>query len=75
MQEAGENAVFQTVSDYLNTLDKALMTDTALYNKRLSFCKDCEYLISGMCRKCGCYVELRAALKDKVCPDLDNKKW
>ena len=73
--EAGENAVFQTVSDYLNTLDTSLMVNNTLYSKRLSFCKDCEHLISGMCRKCGCYVEIRAALKDKSCPDFDNKKW
>lgn len=58
-----------------DTLDKALLVENELYNKRLAFCKKCEYLISGMCRKCGCYVEIRAALKDKVCPDYDSKKW
>ena len=73
--EAGENAAFQTISDYLNTLDQSLLVGNELYNKRLAFCKKCEYLISGMCRKCGCYVEIRAALKDKVCPDYDSKKW
>lgn len=65
--EAGENATFQTISDYLNTLDQSLLVGNELYNKRLAFCKKCEYLISGMCRKCGCYVEIRAALKDKAC--------
>ncbi len=65
----------QTISDYLNTLDQSLLVGNELYNKRLAFCKKCEYLISGMCRKCGCYVEIRAALKDKACPDYDSKKW
>lgn len=73
--EAGEDAAFQTVSDYLKTLDKALIVDDDLYSERLSYCKNCDYLISGMCRKCGCYVEIRAALKDKGCPDFDCKKW
>lgn len=73
--EAGEDAAFQTVSDYLKTLDKALVVDDNLYSERLSYCKSCDYLISGMCRKCGCYVEIRAALKDKSCPDFDCKKW
>lgn len=73
--EAGEAAAFQTVSDYLKTLDKALVVDNNLYAERLSHCKNCDNLISGMCRKCGCYVEIRAALKDKDCPDFDDKKW
>lgn len=73
--EAGEDAAFQTVSDYLKTLDKALIVDDDLYLERLSYCKNCDYLISGMCRKCGCYVEIRAVLKDKSCPDFDCKKW
>ncbi|MDE6110918.1 MAG: hypothetical protein K2F65_03260 [Eubacterium sp.] len=73
--EAGEEAAFKTVSDYLDTLDKSLIVDNDLYRKRLSLCKACDYLISGMCRKCGCYVEIRAALKEKDCPDFDNRKW
>lgn len=73
--EAGEDAAFRTVSDYLKTLDKALIVDDDLYSERLSYCKNCDYLISGMCRKCGCYVEIRAALKDKGCPYFDCKKW
>ena len=73
--EAGEEAAFQTVSDYLSTLDNSLKADNALYEMRLEHCKNCDYLIAGMCRKCGCYVEIRAALKDKSCPNYDNKKW
>lgn len=33
--EAGENAAFQTISDYLDTLDKALLVENELYNKGL----------------------------------------
>ncbi|MDE6412551.1 MAG: hypothetical protein K2K42_01450 [Eubacterium sp.] len=73
--EAGEEAAFKTVSDYLSTLDESLKVNNDLYNERLSYCKNCDYLIAGMCRKCGCYVEIRAALKDKDCPNYDNKKW
>lgn len=73
--EAGEKAVFKTVSDYLSTLDETLLADRALYEQRLSACRRCEFLISGMCLKCGCYVELRAALKDKICPNCNGRKW
>lgn len=73
--EAGENAAYKTVSDYLETIDDSMKVSDEEYEKRLSYCKRCEYLISGMCRKCGCYIEVRAALKNKDCPDYPNKKW
>ncbi len=73
--EAGEEAAFKSVSDYLSTVEQDLLANKALYHSRLELCKKCEFLISGMCRKCGCYVEIRAALKDKSCPNEDNKLW
>ena len=59
----------------MNSLEQELKVTQDIYGKRLSMCKACDNLISGMCIKCGCYVEIRAALKDKCCPDYDNKKW
>lgn len=73
--EAGENSAYQNVSSYLETLDDSLKVDKQLYNERLQLCRNCDFLISGMCRKCGCYVEIRAALKNKSCPDFDSRKW
>lgn len=73
--ESGEKDVFKTVSEYLQTVDEGLKADTGEYEARLQKCRTCSYLISGMCIKCGCYVEIRAALKDKECPDVDDKKW
>lgn len=73
--EAGENKSFEEVKDYINNLDSALKVSNEIYQRRLSFCRACDYLISGMCRKCGCYVEIRAVLKDKCCPDFNHRKW
>ena len=73
--EAGEEKSFIGVKDYIDTIDNSLKVNDDLYLKRLSFCKECDNLISGMCLKCGCYVEIRAALKDKTCPNYDNRKW
>ena len=44
-----------------------------LYEKRLGICSSCERLMSGMCRLCGCFVELRAVQKVRKCPDLPAK--
>lgn len=73
--EAGEQASYKTVSDYINNLDDDLRVSSQEYERRLSLCKNCEFLIAGMCRKCGCYVEIRAVLKNKSCPNFDNKLW
>lgn len=73
--EAGEERSYQTVSDYVDNLDPLLKVSEIEYNQRLEHCKSCDMLIAGMCLKCGCYVEVRAALKDKSCADFDNRKW
>lgn len=73
--EAGEKSSYKTVKAYLDNLDASLKADEKLYKKRLSLCRECDFLISGMCRKCGCYVEIRAALKDKCCPNVDCRLW
>ncbi len=73
--EAGEKKSYQGVKDYIDNVDIDVKVDDTLYQKRLKLCTECENLISGMCLKCGCYVEIRAILKDKTCPDYDNKKW
>lgn len=73
--EAGEKKSYETVKKYLDNLDSAFRVADKEYNSRLDKCRNCESLISGMCLKCGCYVEIRAALKNKKCPDVDNQKW
>ncbi|MDE6863660.1 MAG: hypothetical protein K2J41_04655 [Eubacterium sp.] len=73
--EAGEEKSFIGVKDYIGTIDSSLKVNDDLYDKRLSFCKECDNLISGMCLKCGCYVEIRAIFRNKSCPDFDDKKW
>ncbi len=73
--EAGERKSFETVKDYIQNLDTDLKVDDLQYKKRLSRCLSCDSLISGMCIKCGCYVEIRAALKNKSCADYDDMKW
>ncbi len=44
------------------------------YDARLELCKECEKLIGGMCRVCGCFVEVRAAKKSVHCPGIP-RRW
>jgi len=73
--EAGEKKSYETVQDYISNLSDELKVSSDIYKNRLSICKTCDNLISGMCLKCGCYVEIRAILKNKNCPDYDNTRW
>lgn len=75
LREAGENASYRAVADYLSTLSDGDRVDEKTYAYRLSFCKSCDNLIAGMCIKCGCYAELRAALRQSSCADYDSRFW
>lgn len=63
---------FQNLQDYIDNLDPETKVSDEIYEQRLNVCIQCELLLEGMCRSCGCYVELRAALIKNYCP---NKKW
>ncbi len=73
--EAGERKSYNTISDFLETVDDKLKVCDKIFFQRIEKCRECDNLISGMCLKCGCYVELRARLKNKSCADYDNIKW
>lgn len=75
LYEAGEKITLAEIEAYINTLQQDIKADNDTFLSRISFCKECDYLISGMCRKCGCYVEVRARIKSNNCPDVNNRKW
>lgn len=63
------------VQQYIAKIKTEDKCDDTLYSERLEKCKNCDNLISGVCLKCGCYVEFRAAFRNKKCPDVKNRKW
>ncbi len=65
---AGQEEYFHTLWEYIENLDKDIKAPESLYQDRLEVCKKCEMLLAGMCRCCGCYVELRAAIEKNRCP-------
>lgn len=64
--------IYRTLREHIDNLDPELRAAEELYEERLSVCRECELLLQGMCRSCGCYVELRAAVNKNRCPE---KKW
>lgn len=69
---AEQDGYFRSLRDYIENLDPDIRAEENLYEERLAVCRECDMLLQGMCRKCGCYVELRAAVRKNVCP---QRKW
>ena len=73
-REMEQTEYFRTLHEYIEHLDADLKVDSEVYEERLALCKECEKLYQGMCRICGCYVELRAVVKKNGCP-LVKPMW
>ena len=70
-----EEDVLESITTRIDKLKPSEKADNELYTKRLNKCKSCENLISGVCMKCGCYVEFRAAFKKQNCPNTKDRRW
>ena len=75
LEDLDESEIFKSVKEMIDAIPEENRTVPDEYHRRLEICRACESLISGTCVKCGCYVELRARLKNQDCPDVDNKRW
>lgn len=69
-----EEDEYKNLQDYLSSIGEEIKADDTEYNRRLEICKQCDNLFNGMCKVCGCFVEMRAAVKKNYCPDV-NKMW
>jgi hypothetical protein len=69
---SGDFENYKLVKEYIQKIPENEKSEDKLYSNRLEKCKNCSFLISGTCLKCGCYVEFRAAFKKKHCP---KKIW
>lgn len=70
MEDFAPEEYLEHMRIYLKALDDDIKTEEALYGERLQLCAKCEDLLEGLCRKCGCYVEYRAAIRKKHCPGV-----
>lgn len=65
---------YRTVSEYISLIPSEKKTDDITYRERLKQCQSCDELINGMCRKCGCFAEIRAAYAVRHCPH-EQRRW
>jgi len=62
----------EIVYRYIAELPKAEKTPENIFVNRLELCRMCQWLSLATCQACGCYVEVRAAVKKHKCP---YHKW
>lgn len=67
-----EKEYFENLHAYIANLDTDIKAEQGIYEERLAVCVQCDLLADGMCRACGCFVELRAAIGNNSCP---YDKW
>ncbi len=75
LRQAAEEDTYRDIRAQVDKLDPGEKAEEALYHKRLEACMNCDHLLSGVCMKCGCYVEFRAAFKNMKCPNVKDRKW
>ena len=66
----GSEDILEMVDRTRKLLGDRELASREVYEQRLSVCKDCEDLWDATCRKCGCFVEIRALSREAECPVL-----
>ena len=68
IQGVDREAFQRNLRAYVDSLPESEKANVPLYQSRLLICDRCAHLLEGMCRKCGCFVEARAAKRTMACP-------
>ena len=71
LYEMADKAAFESIKSYIDALPSEQRIGDEEYHKRLEICRACDMFLAAMCRKCGCYVEVRAIRTDSHCPKSD----
>lgn len=67
LKDGMDEEYYQSILEYIESLPEEDKADEELYGERLSRCTACDALVNGMCRLCGCFVEVRAAKFKQHC--------
>lgn len=70
LSELSQDGYFESVYEYIRSIPSEEKVAQEEYLQRLERCRNCDSLVNGMCRECGCFVEVRAARKITHCPGV-----
>ncbi|MBR4727792.1 MAG: hypothetical protein IK080_07875 [Clostridia bacterium] len=72
LRESGREETLADIQTRIARLSPAERAPQTLYDARLAVCTGCADLIGGVCVRCGCYPEFRAAFRRQTCP---MRRW
>lgn len=75
IEALGNADLTREISDYIASLPEEIKTGERDYRSRLAVCENCDSLADGICRYCGCFVEVRAVKRGLGCPHPEGDKW
>lgn len=75
LREAAGEDTLALIREKIEAFPPSDRVDEECYRRRLEACMGCDHLLAGVCLKCGCYVEFRAALRKMKCPNAADRKW
>lgn len=68
--------VSASIDNYISMMDEDICVTSEIYESRLDSCFSCDSLYGrATCRYCGCFVRIRARLKDQTCPCPGGSRW
>ena len=67
LKEGQGDDLYRSVMEYVESIPAEEKASQREYKRRLEVCKTCGHLTNGMCRLCGCFVEVRAAKISQRC--------
>ena len=68
-----EEEFYTSLRSYVQNISPDVRASEEEYEQRLELCRRCSYHINGICGKCGCFVEMRAVVRNRACPDIPPK--
>lgn len=74
LRDLSEKEYFHNMYTYISNIPEEDKVSDPEYENRLEKCRECAHLLNGMCRICGCFIEMRAAIAVRHCPD-STPKW
>ena len=74
IDELDYDDTYEDIKRYIEEFPQEKRVSGEEYSERLRICRECDELENGICRKCGCFVELRALKIGMYCASED-KKW
>ena len=74
LNEMSPEGYFRSIYEYIESIPAEDKTPDSEYRRRLELCKECPSLLNGLCRECGCFVEVRAAKRRQRGPAV-RARW